>query len=159
MVEHAINEATARSGNFSIDHRLRLRNGDLRYVHTEGETATDAMGKAIRLQGAIQDITVLRLVEIARDSLRKQLEFEHARLETVLRNMPAGIVIAEAPTGRIIMANQRMGYIFRIGFPLSPSIDQYGEWGVFQSSGHRYDPEEIPWLVLSARGKKSRARR
>jgi PAS domain S-box-containing protein len=138
MVEHAINEATARSGNFSIDHRLRLRNGDLRYVHTEGETATDATGKAIRLQGAIQDITVLRLVEIARDSLRKQLEFEHARLETVLRNMPAGIVIAEAPSGRIIMANQRMGDIFRIGFLYHrASINMVS--GVFQPSGHRYD--------------------
>ena len=42
------------------------------------------------------------------------------------------------------MANQQMEEIFRDKFPLSPSIDSYGEWGVFQSHGLRYDPEDIP---------------
>jgi PAS domain S-box-containing protein len=53
-------------------------------------------------------------------------------------------VIAEAPAGKITMVNQHMEEIFRHKFPLSSRIEDYGEWGVFQSEGRIYDPEEIP---------------
>ncbi|MGA9139235.1 MAG: PAS domain S-box protein, partial [Methanocella sp.] len=143
-VELTISKAISGDDSFHTDHRLVPASGSVRYIHAEGEVVRDSAGEAVRILGAIQDVTGLRLMEIARDNLQRQLEFEHARLEAVLRNIPAGIVIAEAPSGKILMANQQMEEIFRDKFPLSPDIDAYGEWGVFQSRGLRYDPDGIP---------------
>jgi PAS domain S-box-containing protein len=143
-VETTISNAIAGDRSFHTDHRLVQAGGAVRYVHAEGEIIRDSAGQAARIIGAIQDVTGLRLVEIARNDLQRHLKLEHARLEAVLWNIPAGIVIAGAPSGRILMANQQMEEIFRDKFPLSPGIDAYGEWGVFQSHGLRYDPEDIP---------------
>ena len=99
-VELTISNAIASDSCFHTDHRLVQAGGAVRYVHAEGEIIRDSAGQAVRIVGAIQDVTGLRLVEIARDDLQKHLEFEHARLEAVLRNIPAGIIIAGAhPAG------------------------------------------------------------
>lgn len=144
IVDEAVNEALLGRKFFGVDHRLMLRDGSVHYVHSAGEVMFDQAGKAVQVYGTIQDITVRKLIEIERDDLERQLSSGRARLEAVLRNIPAGIVIAEAPSGRIIMANKQMEEIFRHEFPFSSSLEEYGEWGVFQSSGQRYEPENFP---------------
>jgi PAS domain S-box-containing protein len=143
-VERSMNEALAGKKQFDVDFRLIDAGGNLKFIHCEGEVAFDTRGKAARVLGMFQDVTERRLVEAERDELNNRLGFERARLEAILRNMPAGIVIAEAPSGRIAMVNQHMEEIFRHKFPASQSIGEYGEWGVFQSEGRIYDPEDIP---------------
>lgn len=144
QVEKAVGLARASGKHFSTDHRLVSRAGAVSYVHNEGDVLFGDRGQAVEVRGTLLDITPLKTMEMERNSLQRRLEFEHARLEAVLRNIPAGMVIAEAPSGRIIMANRQMEEIFRNKFPLSSGIGEYGEWGVFQSGGRRYDPENIP---------------
>ncbi|HEY3422409.1 MAG TPA: PAS domain S-box protein, partial [Methanocellaceae archaeon] len=130
-VDDAIKGALSGGRIFSIDHRVVSRDGSVRYVHSAGEAMLDSSGNATHVYGTIQDINARKLVEIERDDLRLKLSSERARLEAVLRNIPAGIVIAEAPSGRVIMVNRQMEQIFRHTFPFSSGIDEYGEWGVF----------------------------
>ena len=144
MFEDTVNSALSSGKHFGIDHRIKLGSGSVRYVHAEGEVALDQTGKASLVSGTVQDVTIGKSLEIERDDLRRKLSSERARLEAVLRNIPAGIVIAEAPSGRIIMVNAQMEQIFRHSFPLSSGIGAYGEWGVFQSGGQRYEPENFP---------------
>src|SRR5918911_4615060 len=49
----------------------------------------------------------------------RQLEAERARFEAVLRQMPSGVVIAEAPSGRILLSNERAEQIRRCPLPES----------------------------------------
>lgn len=144
MVDEAVKELMSKGRPFSIDHRLQYGDGSVRYVHSAAEATFDLAGKVAMAYGTIQDINAHKLVEIELDELKMQLSSERARLEAVLRNMPAGIVIAEAPSGRIVTVNRQMEQIFRHAFPLSSSIQEYGEWGVFQSGGRRYEPEDFP---------------
>src|SRR5215471_11987680 len=42
-----------------------------------------------------------------RDRLSHQLETDHAFLETVIQQMPAGVILAEAPRGKLILSNRQ----------------------------------------------------
>ncbi|HTX44568.1 MAG TPA: PAS domain-containing protein, partial [Methanocella sp.] len=143
-VERSMEEARAGKRPFTVDFRIRQPGGNVKFIHAEGEAAPDAGDNTSHVLGMFQDITARKRVEAERDELDSRLGFERARLEAILRNLPAGIVIAEAPSGKIAMANQHMDEIFRHRFPASSSVREYGEWGVFQSEGKIYDPEDIP---------------
>jgi PAS domain S-box-containing protein len=53
MMRTAINDGS----NFSIDHRIRLPNGKVRWISSRGSVVTDADGEAIRVCGTVIDIT------------------------------------------------------------------------------------------------------
>jgi PAS domain S-box-containing protein len=143
-VQKAIDDALSGRKRLDLDFRMKHVDGTIKYVHTEGDIVFDEEGKAGRLRGFTRDMTGLRRVEAERDELAYRINSERARLEAVLRNMPAGIVIAEAPSGKIRMVNQRMDDIFRHKFPMSSCIEDYGEWGVFQVEGRHLEPGDMP---------------
>ncbi|MCL5957723.1 MAG: ATP-binding protein, partial [Chloroflexi bacterium] len=75
---------------------------------------------------------------------KEELESERARLEAVLRQMPAGVVIAEAPSGKIILANEQMEHIWRQPFLRVNSIEKYREYLGFHPDGCLYEAAEWP---------------
>jgi PAS domain S-box-containing protein len=78
----------------------------------------------------------------------KQLEAERARSEAVLRQMPSGVVIAEAPSGRILLSNESAQRIRRCPLPQTLRLEEYGgyddEFRGFHPDGRPYRPEEWP---------------
>ncbi len=44
-------------GNYSIEHRIRLPNDEIRWVHEQGVGSFDDQGKLIEVNGTVQDIT------------------------------------------------------------------------------------------------------
>lgn len=66
--------------------------------------------RTARLQAAIGDLRAemaeRRRVEAEREELVDQLQFEQARLEAVLRQMPAGVVIVDAKTNCVVLGNR-----------------------------------------------------
>lgn len=93
-------------------------------------------------------------LELQKEELKRltqALEMKHEFLEGVLRQMPAGVVIAEAPTGRLVLGNEQMERI--LGFSLAPSTylldyNRHQRHQVFHEDGRPYLPEEWP-LVRS----------
>ncbi len=79
-----------------------------------------------------------------------QLEAEHARLDAVLRQMPSGVVIAEAPSGQILLSNERAGQIRGYPLPSNVGFDEYSKLRGFRPNGQPYEPEDWP-LVRSIR--------
>lgn len=66
-VEEAVTLAVAGLKNYSIEHRIVLRNGEERYVAEIGRVTFDAKGTPIRMNGTIQDISERKQIE---DDLR-----------------------------------------------------------------------------------------
>ena len=68
--------------------------------------------------GAYADLCAQALARVALTSIRERLvgdlEAERARLEALLQQAPEGLMIAEAPSGRIVLANDRLEEILRI---------------------------------------------
>lgn len=82
----------------------------------------------------------------------QQLTAERARFEAVLRQMPAGVVIVEAGSGKLLLANEQINRIFRADIndalrePLTAETAEAIQ--VFHEDGRRYELEEWP-LVRS----------
>ncbi|KAB2314570.1 PAS domain-containing protein [Betaproteobacteria bacterium SCN2] len=58
----------------SVDHRIVLPDGSVRWIHLEGYAEFDQSGKAVSLAGTVQDITERKLTEKALEESRKRLE-------------------------------------------------------------------------------------
>ena len=54
--DHAA-EALAGKKPYSIDHRIVLPDGAIRWVHEEGKVDFDGAGQPVRMLGTVQDLT------------------------------------------------------------------------------------------------------
>src|SRR5215468_425189 len=64
---------------------------------------------------------------VERERLIAELETERARLKAIVEHIPAGVILAEAPSGRIVMVNPQMERIIGRPMVLSPDIESYRE--------------------------------
>lgn len=111
-------------------------------------------GRTGKLQ-IFRDITERKQIEkdlrLARDQLEGrvrertvELEETGRRLQAVLQQMPAGVVLAEAPSGRLILANEKMEAILRRPFIPARDFAHYAAYGGCHADGRPYEPEEWP---------------
>ncbi|HEX8089267.1 MAG TPA: PAS domain S-box protein [Blastocatellia bacterium] len=89
-------------------------------------------------------ITERKLAEQEREQLLKELKTERALMEAVLRQMPAGVVIAEAPSGKVILGNKQVEQMLRHDFSLVDEVDQYEAYACYSADGRAYEPKEMP---------------
>ena len=82
--------------------------------------------------------------EEEREGLVARLAEERRFLEAALRQMPAGVAIAQAPSGRLIVGNEQLQQIWRQSLFPAESIADYGKWHGFHPDGHPYTAEEWP---------------
>lgn len=79
-----------------------------------------------------------------RKRVQERVEESEAQLRAVYNAVPVGIVIAEAPSGRITGGNAEVDHVF--GHPVLPSPDaaSYREWIGFHADGRQVESEEYP---------------
>ena len=63
-----------RTGRHDVVHRIVRPDGEIRYVHELGETLCDSDGRVIRMMGTVQDVTELKLAELALVSAKEEAE-------------------------------------------------------------------------------------
>ena len=87
-VKTAIADALSGRRSYSIDHRVVRADGEIRYVHEEADTWTDA-GRARRMVGTMQDITERHRTEQA---LRESEErFRQAQKMEAIGRLAGGV--------------------------------------------------------------------
>ncbi len=79
-----------------------------------------------------------------RDRLLHDLAAERSRLAAVLDNLPLAAVIAEAPTGRVVMANRHVARVMGHEFDAPASVAEYGRNKGYHPDGRLYEPAEWP---------------
>ncbi|WP_029009880.1 PAS domain S-box protein [Azospirillum halopraeferens] len=92
----------------------------------------------------VRSIANLLSAAVARVAAREREHLERARLDAVLAQMPAGVAIAEAPSGRLLMHNARA--IALLGHPMldTDSYEGYARYGALHPDGTPYAPAEYP---------------
>ncbi len=68
FVNNAYTNSVKNKTPYSIDHRLLMKNGRIKFVHVQCETYYDDQGHTIRSVGTVQDITERKIAE---EALRK----------------------------------------------------------------------------------------
>lgn len=95
--------------------------------------------------GVAMDIT-------ERKEMEALLQREHAQLEAVLQQLPVGVVIAEAPTGKLIHGNSEVERIWAQEFIRSEEISEYEAYRGYHPDGRPYLPREWPLARAIANG-------
>ena len=72
-VAQAFQEAREQGAHYSVEHRIVLPGGELRWVAETGDVFRDARERAVRMVGILQDITARRLAEEALRQSNTQL--------------------------------------------------------------------------------------
>jgi PAS domain S-box-containing protein len=87
----------------------------------------------------------------SREELLRSLEDQRSRLETVLRQMPAGVLISDAE-GTLVLSNAEASNIWRA--PIAPGrpIDDYTEYVARRPTGEPYAVHEWPLARALSRG-------
>lgn len=127
-----------------IELRRQKKSGEEIDIALWGASMHDARGKVSGTIAVIADISDRKKAELEREKLIKLLESEQALLEAVLQQMPAAAVIAEAPSGKLLLGNKLVEKIWRQPFLESDSIEKYQNYQGFHSDGRPYHPEEWP---------------
>lgn len=87
-------------------------------------------------------------VELAETRRRATAEvlIERHRLEETLRQLPAGVALAEAPSGRILMMNEQVSKILGYSAAGAASVADYSGHGTFTLAG---EPVPVDRLALT----------
>jgi len=104
------------------------------------------------LQMIARDVTERKRAEREREEMLKELGFERTRFEAVVRQMPIGIMIAEAPSGRLSYWNEESRRIFRHGFESVQSFSDYTQCKVRRLDGSPLSIEEHPLARVLQKG-------
>jgi PAS domain S-box-containing protein len=76
--------------------------------------------------------------------LRAEADSQRALLETVLNQMPAGVVIAKAPSGEVVLANNQAKQILQRSVGELRSVEEYSQYQIFRLDGRPYNTLEQP---------------
>jgi PAS domain S-box-containing protein len=123
---------------------LRGQHGEWRWFLSRANPVFDDGGKVIAWFGTNTDVTGERRSQEEREVLLKELESKTRLLETVLEQMPAAVVIAEAPSGKIVFGNRQVDVVWRHPLRASDSVTEYAEWVGFHPDGRRIEGQEWP---------------
>jgi signal transduction histidine kinase/PAS domain-containing protein len=116
-------------------HRGRLV-GELLLCRDRPEPLDDA---AIRFAEAIASHLALGVWRSGADAdqadLLRRFEAERSVLESVVKQMPAGVLVADVPSGRVILSNSRAEKLWGRKLPPANEISDYALWGGLDASG------------------------
>jgi PAS domain S-box-containing protein len=143
--DHALRTGDA----LDIEYRLRHTDGVWRWMRARAYPRRDAEERIIRWYGTLEDIDDHKKAEAA-------LQIAEARLKAVFDAVPLGIVIAEAPNGRILMSNARAEEILRRPVLPSQSIDDYTRTDAHRADNSSVLPHEYPLARAVLRGETTR---
>jgi PAS domain S-box-containing protein len=114
--------------------------GALVLIHKVGHSAAtpeEVLGR-MRVLGA------LTALSLRRDRLVTAVEAERSRLEAVIEQMPVGVVMAEAPSGRVVFSNQKASEIWGKPAALADRMAEYSQYEGFHPNGRPYEAHEWP---------------
>ena len=89
--------------------------------------------------------------------LLRRFEAERSVLESVVKQMPAGVLLADVPSGRIVMINQQVSAAWRRPFRQAGEVADYAAWGGIDEDGTPLRPEDWPLARTVLRGETVRS--
>jgi len=89
LVRHVIAQAEQEGTNFDCEHRLRLPDGSVRYLHVVAHVLEEAESGDLEFVGAVMDVTERKRAEEALQ--RTQAELAHVSRVTTLGELAASI--------------------------------------------------------------------
>src|SRR5262245_7748349 len=133
-----------RENGTAPHHEAAFRSKDGRNIPVEVSAVRFERKGGPFAQFVVHDISGRKQDEAERRSLSAEIEAERDRLRQILDQMPVGVAIAEAPSGRVLFHNHQAERLLR--HPLRPNKDCQGhaQYGAMHEDGRKYRFDEYP---------------
>lgn len=136
-------------------HRARRENEAAHFEqfheHIEVWAEVRVFPSADGLAVYFRDISERKKAEQEKEQLLRELDMERGRLEAIFESIPAGIVFAEAPSGRVVLTNHYVEEILGHPLPRNGESDPYRSELAYHPDGRQVMPDEWP-LMRTLRG-------
>jgi len=153
LVKAAIENALCEKHPLCIEHRILLKDGSLRAIHTQAQVTTDEAGRPLNMVGTIHDVTKMSHVE---KELAYRLEFEN----TLITLSTHFIKLSVSETDKAINDALRIigrfagfdrSYIFKFSDDLT-RMDNTHEWCADGIEGYKQwlqglKTDQFPWWM------------
>ncbi|WP_298860204.1 HWE histidine kinase domain-containing protein [uncultured Sulfitobacter sp.] len=113
------------------------------------ETLEGLKAENTRLKQELADVLLQKSEEVMQEE--KSLE-RISFLEAMLETIPIGIVLAEAPSGKITTGNSLAEEMVRHPIYNSEDVHSYGEWVSFHENGKQVESHEYPLAKVVGEG-------
>jgi PAS domain S-box-containing protein len=115
-----------------------------RVVAVTGLPLWAATGELSHVAFVVQDVTAEARAHEREEARRLEAEDARRWFETVIRQLPGGVVVAAIPSGEIRLANDQLAEI--LGHPIldSAEVSEYRRWGAIHADGTPYRADEHP---------------
>ena len=115
-------------------------------------TVPEGALRRLRVLASLTSLTLWRAALFQRERearkeaarLMELAESKRRLLEAVVQQMPAGVLIVEASSGRILMGNRQLDRIARAPLSRAEHIERYGSFKVWHPDGREYTRRELP---------------
>ncbi len=134
-----LNDSLYHKAPCTFDHRVVWPDGQIRYLHQQGEVVLDDNGQPIRLIGTCLDITGHVLMQ---ESLRQSEE----KYRMIAENTSDGIIIIDGKTGKLIYASP--SYDLQHGREVGESLQMDATTG--WDTIHPEDRERVTGMIREA---------
>ncbi|AFZ19991.1 PAS domain S-box protein [Allocoleopsis franciscana] len=145
-----------RGESYALEKRYIRKDGSEVWVSNYVAAICDASGKPESAISVVLDISEQKAAlrerqqaEAERERLLQELAIERARFEAVLRQMPAGVMIADAASGKLVLTNEQAKQIVGYDYEQSIQLAEYNQivpFEGFRSDGQLYNPEDYPLM-------------
>ena len=122
--------------SWTDEYRFLRADGSTAHVLDRGTVIRDDGGKAVRMIGAMLDLS-------ERHEAQAALAESEATLRSVLEQMPIGVAIAEVPSGRLVHFNRACAKILGREVRSGP-IEDYGIFHAIKEDGTPFAIAEYP---------------
>ena len=119
---------------------LSARAGEEAAIEGLAAGADDYLAKPFSSRDLVARVRANLELSGLRRASAAELRAEHDRLEQTLRQLPVGVILAAAPSGQIVMANEQVAEILGHQLSEAVNIDEYGAYRAFTLQG-----EPLPW--------------
>lgn len=148
FVKESVNKVLYEKMPYSIDHRIILPDGSERIVHEQAEVIFDDTGKAIQMNGTVQDITERKQTE---EALMRRIDTEKAVASISARfvkftDFNNAIAVSLADIGRLSGACRVCLFQFRDNGNIMDNTHEWCEKGVMSEIKH-LQTAMFPWWM------------
>jgi PAS domain S-box-containing protein len=134
--------------DWSDEYRFQRADGVYVHIYDRGRKFLNDTGEPVFIAGAMVDITARKAAEADKERLAGEVKQERDRLWQILEQMPIGVSIAEAPSGRVIFSNLEAMKLARQPLPLAEDYAEdykgYAQYGAVHEDGSPYRAAEYP---------------
>lgn len=143
VIESIRNAIDTGEKTWNREYRFGPEGGPYRIYLDRGLIARDSFGKAYRMIGSMLDLTERKAIEKEREKILSQIAAERKRLDIILHQLPAGVMIADL-SGRITYVNEYIMRLFSIKYYRDDYRNLTERWQPFHNDKTPFTKNDSP---------------